>query len=78
MENNHEFMDNPAPRVVVKALNDYNNQIELQVWIQNEYEHIAARFRLRKAIFNALTEAGIEMPYETLRLVGLQQAIKES
>jgi small conductance mechanosensitive channel len=63
-----EYMIEPAPRVVVRALNDYNNALELQVWIHDETRHIEYRFALREQIFNALNEAGIEMPMETLQL----------
>lgn len=62
------FSDEPAPEVVVKALNDYNVLLEVRVWIDDERKHVAERFRLREAIFVTLNEAGVEMPYETLQL----------
>ena len=62
------FADDPAAEVVVKALNDYNVLLEVRVWIEDERKHVAERFRLREAIFVTLTEAGVEMPYETLQL----------
>lgn len=64
-----EFMTEPAPRVVVTALNDYNLALELQVWIFNEREHVELRFALRERIFETLREAGVDMPYETLQLL---------
>ena len=58
----------PAAEVVVKTLNDYNVLLEVRVWLEDERKHVAERFRLREAIFVTLTEAGVEMPYETLQL----------
>lgn len=66
------YLLEPAPRVVVTQLNDYNVAIELQVWIKNEREHVERRFELREQAFNALNQAGIEMPFETIQLAPLQ------
>ena len=66
------YLPEPAPRVVVTQLNDYNVAIELQVWIKNEREHVERRFELREQAFNALNQAGIEMPFETIQLAPLQ------
>ena len=66
------YLSEPAPRVVVTQLNDYNVAIELQVWIKNEREHVERRFELREQAFNALNQAGIEMPFETIQLAPLQ------
>jgi len=63
------YLENPAPRVVVTALNDYNVAIELQVWLKNERQHVEMRSQLREKIFNKLTEAKVEMPFETLRIL---------
>lgn len=65
---NEGYLADPAPEVVVKALNDYNVLLEVRVWIQDEREHVPLRFQLRESIFRTLTEAGVEMPYETLQL----------
>lgn len=62
------FMQDPPPRVVVAALNDYNVEMELQAWIFDEQKHVEVRFALREDLFNALNAAGIEMPYETIQL----------
>lgn len=62
------FLTDPAPRVVVKELNDYNVVLELQAWIGDERSHVPQRFALRERMFEALRGAGIEMPYETLQL----------
>lgn len=66
-----DFMTTPAPRVVVTELNDYNVMLEVQAWIRNERIHIEKRFALRERIFDALNEAGIEMPFETIELLPL-------
>jgi small conductance mechanosensitive channel len=72
-----EYMRNPAPRVVVTALNDYNIGLELQAWIHDEHDHIAIRFQLREQMFKALIQAGIEMPFETLQVVQVRRQEQE-
>jgi len=67
-----QLMRSPAPSVVVTALNDYNTTIELQAWLDDEKEHLVARFRLRERAFEALREANVDMPFETLRLAPLE------
>ena len=62
------FLDDPPPRVVVTALNDYNVALQLQAWLADEREHIQQRFALRERVFQELTDAGVEMPYETIQL----------
>jgi len=63
-----EILQDPAPTVVIKALNDYNTEIELQAWIENEHGHIAERYQLRERMFEMLKDSGIDMPFETLKL----------
>lgn len=72
VENNPDFMSEPPPRVVVTQLNDYNVAVELQVWLENERDHVPKRFELRERVFNALNAAGVEMPYETLQIRPLE------
>ncbi len=62
------FMADPQPGVVVTKLNDYNVALELRVWLADERQHVQKRFELREKVFNALTAAGIEMPFETIQL----------
>jgi small conductance mechanosensitive channel len=62
------FLGEPAPRVIVRALNDYNVAVELQVWLKDEREHIPRRFALRERVFETLRAAGVEIPYETFAL----------
>jgi len=68
MADERSVMTDPAPRVVVEELNDYNILLELQVWIENEREHISERYALRESIYNAFRDANIHMPYETIQL----------
>jgi small conductance mechanosensitive channel len=65
-------MAEPAPSVVVTALNDYNNAIQLRVWLADEREHIKARFELREKVFKAFSSGGIDMPFETFALAPLE------
>ena len=71
------FMKEPAPRVVVTALNDYNIAVELQVWLDDERRHVEKRFELRENVFNTLTRAGVEMPFETLQLQPVEVKIQQ-
>ena len=64
-----QLMTEPPPRVVVTALNDYNVALQLQVWLDDEREHIARRFALRERMFCALRDAGVDMPFETLAVL---------
>jgi len=66
------FLTTPSPQVVVTALNDYNVALQLQVWLDDERQHIAQRFRLRETLFKALSQAGVDMPYETLQLAPIR------
>jgi small conductance mechanosensitive channel len=67
------FMAEPAPRVVVQALNDYNVAMELQAWIYDERSHVDIRSELRERVFDALNQAGVEMPFETIQLKPIQE-----
>ncbi len=62
------YLPEPAPRVVVSALNDYNLELIFQVWIHDERDHIALRFNLREGMYRALYNAGIDMPYQRVTL----------
>lgn len=65
---NPSFMADPEPTVVVRELNDYNVLLELRAWIHDERQHLSTRFKLREEIFNALNNAHIQMPFETIQL----------
>jgi len=67
-----EYLKEPAPRVVVQQLNDYNVAIELQAWLKDERQHVEKRSELREKVFNAFNKAGIEMPFETIQLSPMQ------
>ena len=62
-----DFMDEPAPEMVVAQLNDYNVGIALRGWLHDERKHIKKRFELRERAFEALRTAGVDMPYETIK-----------
>lgn len=72
VEDNPEFLKEPAPRVVTTALNDYNIALELQAWLIDERQHVEKRSELREKVFNAFNKAGIEMPFETIQLAPMQ------
>ncbi|MFH2131629.1 MAG: mechanosensitive ion channel family protein [bacterium] len=72
IENQDEFMDRPAARILVTGLNDYNNTLELQVWLKDERQHLEKRAELREKIFNTLTAAGVEMPFQTISLTPVE------
>ncbi|NVB38738.1 mechanosensitive ion channel family protein [Pseudenhygromyxa sp. WMMC2535] len=63
------YLGDPAPVVVVTALNDYNVSMELRAWLEDEREHVPSRLELRERLFEALRAAQIEMPFETLAVV---------
>ncbi len=77
VEQDEDYLADPPPMVLVMALNDYNIELELRVWIDNERLHIGKRAELRERIYTTLSQAGIEMPYETLQLAPLEINQKE-
>jgi small conductance mechanosensitive channel len=68
VEEDPSYKRDPAPVAVVTELNDYNVKLELRAWLKDERAHIARRTELRESVFKALTAAGVEMPFETLKL----------
>ena len=68
VEDDDGYLADPAPRVVVANLGDYNVELELQAWYKDEYNHLTEQYDLRKRVFHAMNEAGIHMPYETVEL----------
>jgi small conductance mechanosensitive channel len=68
VHDNDAYMSEPKPVVVVVTLNDYNVAMELRAWAHDERSHIQLRTALREAVFEALRDAGVDMPYETLRI----------
>lgn len=63
-----EYMSDPPPSVVVTLLGDYNVEMELRAWLEEERDHVKKRFELREKIYKALTAAGVDMPFETIQL----------
>lgn len=68
VDDDADVLEDPAPRVAVTALGDYNNTVELQVWIDDERSHVQKRYQLRERVYGALVDAGVQMPFETIRL----------
>lgn len=66
------FLLEPAPVMVVEALNDYNIALQFQVWVDDEKRHIPLRYELRERIFETFRAAGVDMPYETLKIEPLE------
>lgn len=62
------YVFDPEPQVVVSQLHDYNVQLELRGWGHDERRHIDLRIKLMESAFNAMTDAGIDMPFETFRI----------
>lgn len=69
---NDAYLAEPKPRAPVTALGDYNITMELQAWIRDERKHGALRAALREQVYKALTAAGVDMPFETLRIEPLE------
>ncbi len=67
-----DFMEKPAPRLVVANLNDYNTELQFQAWIKDERKHVVKRYELRENIFNILRDNGVDMPFETLKIEPLE------
>jgi small conductance mechanosensitive channel len=65
---NPSFMKTPEPKAVVTSLNDYNIEMELRVWLDNEQDHVKQRLALRESLYKELTKAGVDMPYQTIQL----------
>lgn len=63
------FMNEPAPVVLVQELGDYYTKLQLRVWLEETRKHIAVRAELRERIKNALDNAKIEMPFETIEVL---------
>lgn len=73
-----DFLAEPQPRMVITQLNDYNVAVELQVWLRNERDHIEKRFQLRERVFETLTEAGVDMPFETIQLAPMDVKVNSN
>ncbi|MBO6793419.1 MAG: mechanosensitive ion channel family protein [Balneolaceae bacterium] len=72
------YMTEPAPTVVVRALNDYNVLLEVRAWIHNERDHVALRFNLREKIFKAFNEHKVAMPFETFAIEPLKISMESA
>lgn len=68
VEEDEEYLHDPPPSMVVTVLGDYNVEVELRAWLREEKDHVKKRFELREKIYNTLTAAGVDMPFETIQL----------
>lgn len=68
VKGDERYLHDPAPSVVVTALNDYNVAVQLRAWLDDEKTHVPVRFELREKVFEVLRGAGVELPYETIQL----------
>lgn len=78
VQNDPAYMSEPLSRVVVTQLNDYNVVLELQAWLDDETQHVQKRLELREQVFEALTLASIEMPFETIQLAPHKVILEKS
>lgn len=63
-----QYLSEPAPRVVITAINDYNVAMQFRVWLGDEKQHVLARFALRERLYEHLRAKGVEMPFETMSI----------
>ena len=77
LKNDPDYMEKPPARAVLTELNDYNVVLELQAWIKDERCHVEKRSELREKVYRAMTEAQIEMPFETIQLTPLKVKLEE-
>jgi len=72
------YLTNPSPRVVVAELNDYNIGLELQVWLENERQHVEKHYELREKVFNCFNQGDVDMPFETIQLAPMEVNIAKA
>ena len=73
-----DYLGDPVPRVAVTRLGDYFVEIELRVWLDNERNHLLKRPELRERVFEALRDAGVQMPFETLAIEPIELRATEA
>jgi small conductance mechanosensitive channel len=70
-----DILEAPAPVVFVTELNDYNVVLQLRAWIDQERTHVEKRAELYESLWEALNQAKVDMPFETLQLAPLDVKI---
>ena len=60
---NAEVLDNPAPRVRFRSFGDSSLDFELLGWIARPVDRGRVKHELNCAVYKALNEAGIEIPF---------------
>ncbi len=61
----NEFVLKGPPRAAVTELADYSINLQLKAWVRKE-DYGRVRSELIKAVYEGLTEAGIEIPFPQL------------
>jgi small conductance mechanosensitive channel len=75
LDGDEDILDAPAPVVFVTELNDYNVVLQLRAWIDQERTHVEKRAELYEKLWEALNQAKVDMPFETLQLAPLDVKI---
>ena len=78
VQGNPDYLEEPAAKVMVTQLNDYNIALELRAWIKEERNHVQMRSDLREKVYLALSAAQVDMPFQTLQLSPLKVSLEES
>jgi small conductance mechanosensitive channel len=78
VQDNPDYLEEPAARVMVTQLNDYNVALELRAWIKDERSHVQMRSDLREKVYRALSAAQVDMPFQTLQLTPLKVSLESS
>lgn len=66
------YLQHPAPEMVIEALGDFNIGVQFRVWIRDEKLHISMRYELREKLFEGFRAAGVDMPFETIKLTPVE------
>ena len=64
-KSNNAVLKNPPPQAVVTELADSSINLQLRAWVRKE-DYGRVRAELIKAVYEGLTEAGIEIPFPQL------------
>lgn len=75
VQNDPDYLGDPPPRIVVKQLDDYKIELEIEAWLDDERKHVEKRYELREKAYHALSAAGVVMPFETIQLTPVKVSI---
>lgn len=74
LPSDQRLLTDPAPVVLVTTLGDYFVGLQLRVWLDEARQHISVKAELRERIKEALDDAKIAMPFETIEVLHQQTA----